>query len=181
MPLAAFVALLLTPTASAVFDFESMFDEASKLYDYGNPKAALPKLIAIKAKYPNEYKGVRLYHMEVALAADEKQGRIFAQSLIKGAFATDWASLAGVAPAVEHLKKAAPETWNLALTAAKKAVQLNPKSAEAQEAMGICYVGLKQKPLAKKSFTAAIALAKKDPNPDTVWIQWLDGRRKKVG
>ncbi|MER3495544.1 MAG: hypothetical protein C4320_01190 [Armatimonadota bacterium] len=153
-------------------DFESLFDEASKLYDFGNPRAALSKIAQIKAQYPNEYKGVRLYHIEVTLAANEQQGRVFMKSLIDGAFATDPTQLAGIAPAVEHLKKVQPATWQLALSAAKKAARLAPKSAEAQEAIGICYIGLGQKPLARQAFTSAIAKAKRDPKPDMVWIEW---------
>ena len=177
--LAAFVALA-TPAhlAPAYLDFESDFDAASRLYDAGKPKEALAKMASLRAKYPNEYKGARLYHMEVALAANEQQGRVFAKSLIVGPFATSWQSLAGIAPAVEHLKTAQPATWTLALNAAKRAAQLNPKSAEAQEAIGISYLGLKQKPTAKAAFDRAVALAKRDARPDDTYIAWLVDRRK---
>lgn len=175
-----FALTLFAAAAFASADFESMFDEASRLYDDGNPKAAMVKMAELKAKYPNEYKGVRLYHVEVALAANEQQGRVFMKSLISGDFAKDPTLLAGLAPAIEHLKKPQPATWQMALGAAQRAAKLAPKSAEAQEAIGICYNGLGQKALAKKALTTAITLAKRDPKPDTVWIQWLVDRRSKI-
>ena len=185
MPVAALAAFVALASPSAilsrpVLDFESDFDAASRLYDAGNAKGALAKMQQLAKSYPNEYKGARLYHLEVALAANEQQGRVFAKSLITGPFASDWASLAGIAPAVEHLKAPQPATWNLALFAAKRASQINPKSAEAQEAIGISNLGLNQKPIAKAAFDKAVALAKKDPAPDSAYIAWLVDRRTKL-
>ncbi|RYG86167.1 hypothetical protein EON77_04295 [bacterium] len=131
----------------------------------------------IAKRYPEEYKTARLYHVEVALAANEQQGRLFIKGLMTGAFARDWNSLAGIAPAVEHLKTAQPATWTLALNAAKMAAKINPKSAEAQESIGIANIGLKQKPAAKLALDKAVTLAKKDPNPDAAYIKWLADRR----
>lgn len=177
MPVAALAAFVALAVPARVLDFESDFDAASRLYDAGNAKAALAKMQGIAHRYPTEYKGARLYHMEVALAANEQQGRVFAKGLIAGPFAKDWTSLAGIAPAVEHLKAPQPATWTLALYAAKRAAGINPKSAEAQEAIGISNLGLKQKPVAKAAFTRAIALAKRDANPDATYIAWLVDRR----
>lgn len=176
MPVAALAAFLAL--ATPVFDFESDFDAASRLYDAGNAKGALVKLVELSKKYPQEYKTARLYHVEVALAANEQQGRVFTKSLIVGPFASDWQSLSGIASAVEHLKLAQPATWTLSLNAAKRAAQINPKSAEAQEAIGISHLGLKNKPLAKAAFDKAVALAKKDTAPDAGYITWLVDRRK---
>lgn len=176
--LAAFVAL--AAPVSPFLDFESDFDAASRLYDVGNAKAALVKLVQLSKRYPEEYKSARLYHVEVALAANEQQGRVFTKGLISGPFASNWAGLSGIAGAVEHLKLAQPATWTLALNAGKRAAQLNPKSAEAQEAIGISHLGLKNKPAAKAAFNKAVALAKRDVAPDAVYIAWLVERRTKL-
>ncbi len=181
MPVVALVAFLLAPLAvPATLDWESDFDAASKLYDAGNAKGAEAKMRGLAKAYPNEYKGARLYHMEVALAADQKAGRAFANGLVAGPFAKDWTSLAGIAPAVEHLRKPEAATWKIALGAAKRAAALNPKSAEAQEAIGISYLGLGQKSVAKSAFDRAVALAKRDARPDPVYLQWLVDRRTKL-
>ena len=180
MPVVALAALALAPLNHATpqpLDWETDFDAASRLYDGGNAKAAEAKMRYLSKAYPNEYKGARLYHLEVALAADQKAGRVFANGLVTGPFAKDPTSLAGIAPAVEHLAKPEAATWKIALAAAKRAAALNPKSVEAQEAIGISYLGLGQKSPAKAAFTRSISLLKSDPRPDAVYLQWLVQRR----